>query len=491
MESNNNHVIVVGRGVLALQVVRIIGSDATTSCILANHVGMRDCGSMSRHVKSYVKIPRPDIDLDGFTDALCELAQGKPNVVLIPVGEETLFLSKVSDKILQACAPQPIRILTSSYATLTALNDNYQFQKCMVRIFLDESCVPRTSLVQTEKDLITSVKACLKAKDLCLIKPISGSREAHIVKREDFERSTNTPQDLFLPYDLLFEAGTNRGPAGLRELSTPLVVQEFVEGKEYSTLSLCLNGAVVAHTCYRSRQVGAHGVSPIRELAPQAQWEKSLDYIRRVAASLKLTGHFGLDMMQRLDGELVALGCSPCVTDGVAFFSPRFSTAVATKIRMAYLEMWEGPKHNNMPFIPPVVPQHIMTFLPTVSCLFKAGSSVERRALFQVASLARDDVWWTRDPFPFVSMVLRFFLSIVYAITLQILPFFLNLYDGEGRTVSEIVREYVVDEVVIYDTPSVESTKPQFETVGGLQDAQRKEWAEEEEGQREIAPLLV
>ena len=489
MESNNNHVIVVGRGVLALQVVRIIGSDATTSCILANDVGIRDIGSMSRYVKRHVQIPRPEIDLPGFTNALCELAQGKPNVVFIPVGDETLFLSKVSGKILRACAPQPIRILTSSYDTLSILIDKYQFQKCMDRIIFDKSCIPRTSLVQTEKDLKTSVQACIKAKDLCLIKPLSGRRKAHMVKREDFGRSTNTPQDLFMPFDLPFEAGKNR--AGLRKLSTPLVVQEFVEGNEYSTLSLCLDGVVVAHTCYRSRQLGAHGFSPIRELAPQPQWEKSLAYIRRVAASLKLTGHFGLEMMQRIDGELVALECCPCITDGIAFFSPRFSTVIATQMKMAYLGLWDDPKHNKIPLVSPVAPQHIMTLLPTISCLIKAGSIAERRALLQLASLSRDDVWWARDPFPLISMTLRFFLSIVYAILLQILPIFLNLYDGEGRTVSDIVRKHVVDEVVIHDIPGEASTKTRFETVGGLKDAQRKYWTEEQEGQREIVPLLV
>ena len=138
MESKKT-VIVVGRGVLALQVLRIVGSGEDTSCILANHVGIKDIGFWSRYVKKHVKIPRPDIDLAAFAKSLGELAQGKPQVTFIPVGEETLFLSKISNQILKACALQQVRILTSPNNILATLYDNYQFQKCVARIVLDES----------------------------------------------------------------------------------------------------------------------------------------------------------------------------------------------------------------------------------------------------------------------------------------------------------------------------------------------------------------
>jgi len=503
---NNLHeVIVVGRGVYALPLLRILGlptaPNVNVKITFATSVGMRDMGSLSRCIDRCVKIQRPDQDLSGFTSDLCKLSRGKSNLIIIPVAEETLYLSmpKVIHRVQQACAPGSVRILTSSHDLLAILHDKFQFQKAMAKIF-GKQYIPRTTLVHNEEHLRKSVQACFdKNKGIAkvIIKPLSGhgSIGAHMIEREKFERSTNTLQDLFGSYALPFadDTGTSQA-AGCRTLSVPYVVQEFVEGHEYSTLSLCLEGKVVAHVCYQPRQVGTNGFSPIRDLAPSEQQQKTLEYVRRVAASLNLTGHFGFDMIQRFNGDLVAIECNPRLTNGMAFFSPRFSAMVAMKMKMAYLGLWKDSLQKENVVIAPginfassgqeVVPRHIMTFLPTLSSLSKAKSSTERSILLEVASISHDDVWWLRDPIPFFSMMVRILFSIFYAMLLQIYPYILNLYDGEQRSISDVVRQFVVDEVVSYNVPTDASLNTQFETIGGLLDGNNRKAANESKGLR-------
>lgn len=474
-----HEVLVVGRGVYALPLLRILkassaqNDDSKTNVTFATSVGWRDFGSVSRYVDETVHIPRADQDLEGFTNALCGIVQKKKNLIIIPVVEETLFLTlpKVVNRLNEACASEnKPRIVTSSYQQLMELNDKFQFQKRMAKIFSEEQ-IPMTSCVNTVNNLVEAMKQCFQknsASSRVVIKPVSGhgSLGAHLISRLDLE--SLSLQELMMRYPVPFDEQDSK-----QILAVPYVVQEFVEGHEYSTFSLCLKGSVVAHVCYRPRQVATHGFSPIRDLAPPSVYKKSLQYVQQVASSLSLTGHFGFDMMQQFTGELVALECNPRVTNGIAFLAPRFSTEIASKLKRAYIGKWE----TNDELISPAgtsnadcteLPKHIMTMLPTISCVTKAKNSTERMRLLEVAMQSHDDIWQSSDPLPFVMMVCRFLGALLRAILRQIVN---PIVDEQGKRLkaSEIVRSQVVDEVVCYDSPSEASKNAAvLETVGGL-----------------------
>jgi 2-alkyl-3-oxoalkanoate reductase len=487
----HKEVLVIGRGVYALPLLRILGtaSDKEESIVkitLATSVGWKDVAAVSGYVNQVLAVPRPDRDLEGFTAAICGFAKGKPNLVILPVGEETLFISlpKVANRIAKASSDpnNPPRILTSSCEKLMALHDKFQFQKLMAKLFGEEK-IPKTVLVHTHKDLVNAVGQCFQedgAASRVVIKPLSGhgSVGAHMISRENYESLSS--QELLRQYPVPVQ--------GDRSLSIPYVAQEFVEGHEYSTLSLSVDGQVVAHVCYKPRHVGTDGFSPIRDLAPPCVWKVTLDYAQTVATSLQLTGHFGLDMIQRFNGEMAALECNPRVTNGLAFFSPRFSPAIAAQMKAAYLGSWENPVTPNNEVISPAddfgnaknrpgstatapAPKHIMTTLATASCLAKAANSSERFALLEVAVISHDDVWWVHDPLPFVIMVLRFFFAILYAILHS--HIFQSLTEPacfQRLKVSDYVKQQIVEEVVSFDTPSEASTcSTKVEVVGGFQ----------------------
>jgi len=483
-------VLVVGRGVYCLSLLRILGvkshhNNKNVKVTLATTYRM-DIGSFSRHVDKILQIPRPDRDLEGFSNSLCDFVRGaNPNLLIIPVGEETLFLSQIKGRLQQqqqAC----LRIFTnSSHDILTTLNDKYQFQKLMGNIFSD-SKIPRTRLVKKEQDLLEAVADAFqrnKTANKVVVKPISGhgSVGAHIIPRSEHERLLDFPNEFLNQYPINFEPDdstlSSSRQTNRRTLSSPYVVQEFIEGQEYSTLSLCIEGKVVAHVCYRPRSVGTHGFSPIRDMAGPSQWNKTLEYVQKVASAHKLTGHFGFDMMERYSGEMVALECNPRMTNGIAFLSPRFSAEVATRLRDVYLSYPDTTVSTGNIIAPTtnqcgsnVVPRHIMTLLATVGSVSKANTSTERMAWLEVASISQDDVWWQYDPLPFVIMMVRILTTVLYGLMRKILLLVLHL-DGKEQSVTDFVRQSVVDEVVSYEKPTEATTRTtSVESVGGIKD---------------------
>ena len=492
MREHEQEVLVVGRGIYALPMLRILGSNHTNTSgckrvkvTLATSVGWTDVAAVSRCVDHVVQVPRADRDLEGFTTALCDIAITKPNMVVLPVGEETLFLSlpKVANRIQNAIPKNPPRILTGAYKDMMELNDKFQFQKCMSKVHGNDT-IPQTILVHTRGDLWNEVAILFdqnQSASRVVVKPLSGhgSVGAHMIRREDHDALSQ--EELFQKYPVGMEQTETKTS---NKLAKSYVVQEFVEGHEYSTLSLCLNGTVVFHVCYTPRQVGTEGFSPIRDQAPPTVYQKSLKYVQKVASSKKLTGHFGFDMMQRFNGDMAALECNPRVTNGLAFLSPRFSTVVAAQLKRLYLGSWQSPE-NNYTIIAPSYnnPQYIMTILPTVSCLAKAKDSTERMMLLEVAVLSYDDLWWGWDPLPFALMIVRVIGTILFAMAkIYNLPTTARSTRGP-RKVSECVRETILDEVISFDMPaeaSIRSTAP--ETVGGLQ--RPKPQTEKEKGLR-------
>ena len=469
-------VLVVGRGIYALPLLRILGSNHANNnkghtrvkVILATSVGWMDVAAVSRYVDQVVRVPRADRDWEGFTTALCDIATHQPNLVVLPVGEETLFLSlpKVASRIQKANPKHPPRILAGAYEDMMELNDKFQFQKCMGKVHGNDT-IPHTSLVHTQTDLLNSVTNLFEknqAASRVVIKPISGhgSVGAHVIRRNDYDDLSQ--EELLQKYPLEMEPTETKPDI----LATPYVVQEFVEGQEYSTLSLCMNGTVVFHVCYTPRQVGTEGFSPIRDQAPPAVYQKSLKYVQQVASSQKLTGHFGFDMIQRFNGDMAALECNPRVTNGLAFLSPRFSSGTAAQLKEVYLGSWQTPTYNHTIMAPSHNnPHHIMTLLPTVSCLTKAQDSTERMMLLEVAVLSHDDLWWGWDPLPFLVMIIRVIVTILCAMAQIYIP---EAHSTRPRKVSEYVREEILDEVISFDTPSEASTRTTTpETVGELQ----------------------
>ena len=453
------HVLVLGRGVYALPLLRILGAQRSSNSNSNNNtneihvtfgtsVGITDIPSMSNHVDAVLKIPRPDYDLRAFEAAIVEYCRNKSNVVILPVAEESIFLSQVADNIKQKSDCNNPQILVSSPELLMDLNEKFQFQKRVANIF-GANKTPRTTLVHDKEHLMKALRECLHlnpAAPFVVMKPLigHGGLGTHIVRRDELLESLSETEFL----QKVQYTGT----------TTPYVVQEYVEGKEFSTYSFCRDGVVLAHVCYIPRQVSTHGFSPIRSMAPIAQWKSTLAWVQQFAAALKLTGHFGFDVMERYNGEIVALECNPRVTNGIAFFAPRFSTDIAQQMQQVYLSCGVSkgviaPVYQN--------PPHIMTTVPALSCIAKAKNASEKLALAEGFVESRDDIWWWSDPLPFVSTFVRLITTLVIAV--------FKVLTGQGENVTAVIKQMIVKEIIEFNHITDDSKNVMTETIGGLQ----------------------
>lgn len=107
--------------------------------------------------------------------------------------------------------------------------------------------------------------------------------------------------------------------------SRPFVLQQFINGREYCTHSIVVNGSVVAFTACLSAELLMH----YKSLSPQAALYKAMqEYTQIYARKLgHVTGHFSIDFM--LDGDesgpelmkrLSPIECNPRAHTAVVLF---------------------------------------------------------------------------------------------------------------------------------------------------------------------------
>lgn len=202
------------------------------------------------------------------------------------------------------------------------------------------------------------------------------------------------------------------------------LLQQPIKGTRLFTYSFLLQGRVIAHVCFGPpRFFDQTGSRPptgnaLRCRATAAQWERSFQLVQRVTSHWKLdSGHFGLELVERFNGELVPVGmCNNNI--GLAALSPRFNQMAAHVVRDAIL--FGQLEHGAEQVVSPLShPKYLMTSIPAVRstvlyCLNAAAAGCKLSVLTRATELAmqaHDDIWWWKDPVPYLVLVVRFVLS--------------------------------------------------------------------------------
>jgi len=241
--------------------------------------------------KSFV-VPKPDASnqesIRDFSEAIQRIILEHDVNLVVPAAEEALYVAKlVPEWKIAGSLNRPTHVLTSPFFLLSALHDKYEFQQLCQRAGLAS---PATVRVESEQQVRAAMASSKAAK--FVLKPIytRGGLSMQVVSKDD-------------------------SPMRIR-ISVPHVLQDFVQGQEFSSYSVVANGQVLAHACY-SCSYSIKGFSTLRtaERKPAI-----LDWVSRFVASFEsFSGQLGFDFIETSEGKIFPLECASCLSHTLTF----------------------------------------------------------------------------------------------------------------------------------------------------------------------------
>jgi predicted ATP-grasp superfamily ATP-dependent carboligase len=250
------------------------------------------CGHLSQPSKVIAKnfiVPPPRQKTAEFINALKTIILENKIDLLIPTCEEIFYVSMGKDQLPCTVFAEPIK-------KLSVLHDKWAFT---LNAFECNLPVPETILIVTIGDMF---QAYSQWREL-VIKPVYSRFAARA---------------MILPK-------LNQALATVKRES-PWVAQDYIEGMQICTYSVCHNGRIAAHTAYPSIFTAGQGATivfkPIHHPA-------IFEWVKTFVEKNQFTGQIAFDFIQSPDGKIFALECNPRATSGAHLFAshPKFAEA--------------------------------------------------------------------------------------------------------------------------------------------------------------------
>ena len=249
----------------------------------------------SQAVAKHIMLPSPRVNDDLYLDALSKIVRRYGIDLLVPTCEELFYIARKLHSL-----DFPCQILVDKFDKLDRLHDKYRFME------LAESCgfrTPHTRKAETREELAQILSGWEK-RGAVVIKPVYSRFGAHVAVLSD-RRS-----------DIPFARIEN----------PPWVVQQYVDGDQYCTYSVCHDGKILAHVTYTTpytlapypsyrgvyRGPGVYFIS--------ARDEEIEQWVQRFVTLTQFTGQIAFDFVRQRDGALFPIECNPRLTSGIHLF---------------------------------------------------------------------------------------------------------------------------------------------------------------------------
>jgi glutathione synthase/RimK-type ligase-like ATP-grasp enzyme len=231
----------------------------------------------SAAVKANFVVPAPRSEPEAFVAALKRIIEENQVELLIPTCEEVFHIAKGLSEI-------PCRVFTQPLATLDRFHNKWKFVlaagECDLR-------VPESILITRRDDLLLAFAQWRRL----VLKPVYSRFAA---------------RTLILP-------SLNEAFAKLT-FNEPWIAQEYIEGQQFCSYSICQNGRITAHAVYPTIFTAGAGAT----IAFQAVEHAAIyEWVQRFVKHFNVTGQMAFDFIQTPAGDVVALECNPRATSGL------------------------------------------------------------------------------------------------------------------------------------------------------------------------------
>ncbi|WP_349969955.1 ATP-grasp domain-containing protein [Pseudomonas caspiana] len=247
----------------------------------------------SRSVQHFVRLPEPRLDPAGWIEALVSVIKAQRIDLLLPTCEEVFYLAHGLERLRPLC-----RVLTSDFALLHRLHHKGQFA----------AMTQDWTLSTPETRLLTDQQAVLAL-------------------------SAETAQWVFKPAYSRFASQTLIRPdASLvskvqPSIEAPWVAQRFIQGREFCSFSVLVEGQLRAHSVYQPRYRVGRGSGIY--FAP-ARPESVRLFLEQFGRETGYTGQVGFDFIEDHAGRFHVLECNPRATSGVHLFDNQRQALVSS-----------------------------------------------------------------------------------------------------------------------------------------------------------------
>jgi len=270
----------------ALEEIRLLGRAGHT--VFASDTFASAPGSHSKYVEKHFVTAAPARDPVRFVGDVLQILEDHAIDRLMPAFEEALYLAPRRAAIAKRAEP-----FFPSFEVLRRLHDKISFLALCEELGLR---VPQTLIARSRDELAAATK-----------------RIPRYFARAALSRGG---------VRLLTNHGPLAGAVSLDECdptaANPFIVQEFVEGEDLCTFSVCHHGRVALHASYVHPLTLEHAGGIVFDSVID---DAGLDATRRIAEATGYHGRISLDFL-RTERGLVAVECNPRPTAGVTIVPP-------------------------------------------------------------------------------------------------------------------------------------------------------------------------
>ncbi|MEM1187572.1 MAG: ATP-grasp domain-containing protein [Pseudomonadota bacterium] len=302
----------------------------------------------SRDVAACFRVSAPNDPQGDYHADLLRIIEEEEVDIVLPVSEEALHVVRCADRL-----PREVWLWTGAREEIARYHDKLDFVRHVQTLGLDAPASeaggsPAAGVLAAQTDFVVKPRHSCSGIGLRLAR-----------------------------------AGDPTG-----ELDGESLIQARVEGEHLSSLSLVHEGRAIATVIYRGR-VFAGTVAICFECVDSAAVE---DWVKRFIASTSYSGFLAFDFIIDSDGRAQAIECNPRATSGVHFFEP--ASLGRALIDPAGTSHIERSPHRRQQWA-------YSTLTEAYAALFRPQEF--KRRLRELGS-ARDVVWSSHDPLPFLLM---------------------------------------------------------------------------------------
>lgn len=245
----------------------------------------------SNAIKANFWVPAPRQEKEAFLLALKKIVEENHIDLLIPTCEEVFHVAGGLEQI-------PCKVFAEPLRRLDRVHNKWNF---VINAVSHDQYAPETMLIKTQDDLL---HAFAQWRGL-VIKPVYSRFAARTLILPQLKKTLSTLK---------------------LDSEQPWIAQEYIEGKQYCTYSVCHNGHLTAHTTYESHFTAGQGATVAFQ---HIEHPAIFKWVRDFVEKNNFTGQIAFDFIQTPEGQVYALECNPRATSGVHLLAshPQFTEA--------------------------------------------------------------------------------------------------------------------------------------------------------------------
>jgi len=300
--------ITFARSFLALAISRHF-ADAGYEVFVADSIN-RHVSKYSKAVKKTFVLPSPRFESKLYIQKLIEIINREKINFLIPVYEETSYISKAIHLF-----PKDCKIFAPSFDLYHDLQNKWLFQKKLDLLGIETL---KFKLIKNHEDLVNNGFNTPFALKPCY------SRASQKIQKID----PNESKEINIPMDI----------------HNPWIAQEWAAGKKYCSYSICHGGKIYGHAIYPVN----YAIDGNSCLTFQAiEHDPIFEWIAKFVSKINYTGQIAFDFIESEDKKLFAIECNPRATSGLLLFNEKDRLSEAfLKVNHTYIKPKIGTKRQ-------------------------------------------------------------------------------------------------------------------------------------------------